>query len=60
MKSKKAQMDLNPVAVLMAVLGAAFAFYLAGRMDAGFFLKLITALATGVVCYFIVIMLGNQ
>jgi hypothetical protein len=52
--NKKAQLDLEPIPILLGLVGGAFAFYMAGTMGAGIVLKIMTALATAVVCYIIV------
>lgn len=51
--SKKAQMEMSPIALLLGLVGAVIAWVMAGRMGAGIFLKLISTVLTGVVCFFI-------
>ena len=50
--NNKAQ-EVNPVGILMAVIGTVATWIMAGRMGAGFFYKLITTIITGVACYFL-------
>ena len=58
MKNKKGQAEIW--AFLMAIIGAVGAWMMAGRMDAGMMYRIITTLLTGVVCYFLVIWIGNS
>lgn len=44
---------------VLSILGAILAMYMAGKMQAGFGLKLIAGIATFVVCYFITSALGS-
>ena len=46
-------MELNPIAFILAILGAGLGWWVAGRMDPGFFWKVITTLTVGFVSYFI-------
>jgi len=60
MKSKKAQMEFEPVGILMGIIGAVLAWIMSSRMEAGFAMKLISTLITGVVCYFIAAFIANK
>ncbi len=58
--NKLAQMEFNPGALLMSILGAVLAFVMAGRMEASIGMKIVTVLVTGVSCYFIASIITNK
>jgi len=45
---------------LLALVGGVTSWIMASRMNAGIVMKVITALATLVVCYFLVSFIGNK
>ena len=51
--NKKAQMDIEPIPALLGIIGGVAAWVMAGRMEAGIFLKIIVAVLTTGACYFI-------
>jgi len=58
--NNKAQMDLNPIAVLLGGIGAILAWIMAGRMDATIIWKIATTLVTGIACYFLASTIANK
>ncbi len=56
--NKKAQSD--SIALIFALIGGILAWWMAGRMDAGFIYKLVTAVLTTIVCYFIVAFIKSK
>lgn len=55
-------LELNPVSAILALVGAGFAFWMVGFMNAnaGFILKIVTTLLTAVACYFVSSMIANK
>jgi len=50
--NRKAQMNFNPVYVLLAVLGGAIAYFVAGRASEGPLIPVMSGLVTVIVSYF--------
>lgn len=57
---KKAQFEVEPLPVLMGIIGAILGFIMAGRMGSGIIMKLLTTIITGVACYFIAWGIANK
>ena len=55
-------LELNPASAILALAGAMFAFWMVGFMNpnAGFILKIVTTLLTGIACYFVSSMIANR
>ena len=51
LSNKKA---VNAVGYFIVIIGFIVGFYMAGKMEAGIFLRMISAIATGAVAYVIV------
>ena len=60
MKSKKAQMEIHPVAFAGALLGGIFALYMSKLMMAGGFMKITVFAVTAVVCFFVTNLIMNK
>lgn len=61
--NKKGQFDMeeiNPFGILFGIVGAGLAFWISGKMNPGFFWRLITVVVTGVVCYLIPTISANN
>lgn len=56
--NKLAQIEAGPV--IMAIFGGIFAWVMASRMDMGIVMKVITAIATIGVCYWIAWFISNK
>ena len=56
--NKKGQ-ELNPVGVLMAIVGAIIGLILSGQMGAGIVMRIITVAITAIACYFIASNISN-
>lgn len=52
--------QISAGAAVMGIIGAIIAWYMAGRMDAGIIMKIISTLITGAVCYFIAYTISEQ
>jgi uncharacterized membrane protein YeaQ/YmgE (transglycosylase-associated protein family) len=57
--NRKAQ-EFNPMSILLGIVGAILAWVMASSMHSGLLMKIITALITGVVCYFLSAMIADQ
>jgi len=58
--NKRAQMDIEPIPVLLGIVGGISAYIMAGRMEAGIVMKIVTGVLTAGVCYFIGYMAANK
>jgi len=52
--------EINFIAAAFGLIGGCLAWWMAGRMAAGFVYKLITFLLTTVACYFLVTAIGSR
>jgi len=52
--------EVNPVGVVMGLVGGAFAFWMAGTMGSGIVTRVITGLLTVVACYFLASAIMNK
>jgi hypothetical protein len=57
---KKAQLEMNPIAILMGIAGLVLGWILAGRMEAGIVIQIISAGMAGVVGFFIANTVANN
>ena len=56
----KLAQELNPIGIVMGVVGALLGYIMAGRMEVGILMKLITAVVTGIICYIVSTAIANQ
>lgn len=52
--------EINPIGILMGIVGGAFAFWMAGSMGSGTIMRGFTGIATAVVCYFMASYIINK
>lgn len=57
---KKAQMEINPLAFILGILGAFFGVYMADKMYAGIGMKITVFIAVGIVCFFVSNLILNK
>ena len=58
--NKQGQMELSPIALVMAVIAFVLGWVLAGRMEAGIVFKIISACGAAVVGFFIANSVANN
>jgi len=54
------EMEFNPIALVLGIVGAGIAWYMAGTMAAGLILQAISAGVTGFACYMIGLVQANK
>ena len=54
---KKAQIE--PIPLILGIIGAIIGFFIAGKTQTGFIWKVLTTLVSGVVCYMIGLKMSN-